>query len=1046
MNIYEEGTIEFIKAQHEKQKNIYKRLYEIGKSFNETLEVNELYDITVNFANRELNFEKCLVFEHNENNGWFKVVNSIGYESKMEQSILKIINLLLTGEVVEYLRVTNEPIVHLESKPDVKVAALAKSLFLSEAYFELFGGDVNMPHGLVVVGNGLNDKSDFTNLQQDDMTRLALGNFISQFSNTINNIIFYDAYENEKKFLENNILKRTKELNEQKNSFETIYKTTKDGIAILDTQTTAFLDVNQAFADITGYSQHELYKTSCLKLTFDKDKEKSKEAMVQVLEYGFITNFIKDCKTKDGFITINMSVTLMEDGKRVLVSAKDITEQNKLEKKLRDAKKIAEESTKAKSEFLANMSHEIRTPMNGIIGMSHLALQTPLSEKQTNYLQKIDSSAKSLLGIINDILDFSKIEAGKLSIENIEFDMYKLIDNVVNIIEFKAHEKNLEIVVSYDMSVCKNFYGDSLRIGQVLTNLLGNSVKFTKRGEIGIYIKKVSQGRFRFEVKDTGIGIEEDAQAKLFKSFSQADGSTTRKYGGTGLGLSISKQLVELMGGEIWVESKLNVGSSFIFDIDIQERSQEKPFTIFQGKKVLIVDDNESWHVILGAVLEMFGIEVEHAYGGHEAIALDKNVNSCYDLILMDWNMPDMDGIETTKLLSNNCIEGKQSPTVIMVSSFKQDSIVEMARGVGIDIFLQKPINPSLLNNILSGIFLEDVNPEYYVSVQKKTLKNDVNGLNGSKILLVEDNSTNQEIILGLLEYSGIEIVVANNGVEAIERFEENDFELILMDLQMPIMDGYEATKIIRKNDKKIPIIALTANAMKEDMQRTQAAGMNEHLNKPIDVEKLYATLLKYLGAKIPEVLSNTTDESSALEFKFISLDSALGLKYMAGNEKLYMKILKDFYSKYKNFDLGLLEEDEFKRAIHTLKGLSANIGATELNKVATVLDETHDKSYLAALGLELRKVLDELSSFASNDVKDDDNHKKIASQEKIEEFYYNLTEALKTSRPKTCEPIIKEIELYSMPFIQTQRFDAIKKLVKKYKFKEALNLINQRV
>jgi len=708
-------------------------------------------------------------------------------------------------------------------------------------------------------------------------------------------------------------------------------------------------------------------------------------------------------------------------------------------KELEIAKIKAEESTKSKSEFLANMSHEIRTPMNGILGMSHLTLRTSLNDKQKNYIQKIDNSAKILLSIINDILDFSKIEAGKLTIEKVDFDLFKTVENVVSVIEFKLHEKNLEFIVGYDTNIGKRFYGDNLRLSQILTNLLGNAVKFTQEGEIGLYISKVSLNRYRFEIKDTGIGLTQEHKLKLFESFSQADGSTTRKYGGTGLGLTISKQLVELMNGKIWVESEYGVGSAFIFEIELEEKNEIRKYNIFPDKRVLVVDDNETWQEVLENILGMFNIKVHGVKSGTEAIEHIRKGNIDYDLILMDWNMPQLDGIETTKIISEE-YKDKKPPTVIMVSSFKQESIVQLAKEVGIKLFLQKPINPSLLNDILSDIFLEDFKIEH---LNEEVLnKNQVQPLSfiGRPILLVEDNTINQEIVIGLLEQSELVIDVASNGQEAVDMFKENinKYQLILMDIQMPIMDGYEATKQIKEINKDIPIIALTANAMKEDIEKTKAMGMQDHLNKPIEVEKLYTTLLKYIS------IDKNVKEKKTIEipdFKYI--DTAKGLIHLGNNRELYLKVLNSFYVDYKNFTIDNLEEEEQKRALHTLKGLSCNIGAMCLNKIVQEVEIKNNEALNIQFYEEINKVMEELGQL-NFFYKLPSKHKVIVAKAKKKELFEKVKKTLQTKRPKNIKITMEELEKYQFLQEEENNLNIIKQHIENFDFQKALDLIEQ--
>jgi CheY-like chemotaxis protein len=523
--------------------------------------------------------------------------------------------------------------------------------------------------------------------------------------------------------------------------------------------------------------------------------------------------------------------------------------------------------------------------------------------KQYDYLKKVDISAKSLLGIINDILDFSKIEAGKLDMESVDFQLEDTLDNISTLVGIKTQEKGLELLFKIDPSVPTALVGDPLRLGQILINLSNNAVKFTDSGEIVVsteLIKKdEDQATLKFSVQDTGIGMTEEQAAKLFQPFSQADTSTTRKYGGTGLGLTISKRLAEMMGGEIWVESEQGRGSTFSFTANFglgkeKAKKQYKPASELRGMKVLVVDDNATSRDILQEMLESFSFEVTVVASGPEGITEleSANADKPFELVVMDWKMPGMDGIEASKRIKEHGGLNK-IPAIVLVTAYGREEVMRQAEEVGLEGFLLKPVSPSMLFDAIMQAFGEAV-PE--------TRR------------LVEDNEINQQVAREILEGAGLKITLADDGQEAVNAVKENEYDAVLMDVQMPVMDGYAATREIRKDKhfKDLPIIAMTAHAMAGDEDKSLEAGMNGHVAKPIDPDQLFSTLQKWIkpGEKRIQVEQSEAPAKQTEPDKAVptedelpeslpGFDLADGLSRLQGNKKLYRKLLLSFATDY---------------------------------------------------------------------------------------------------------------------------------------------------
>ncbi|MFQ3196268.1 MAG: signal transduction histidine kinase/HPt (histidine-containing phosphotransfer) domain-containing protein, partial [Colwellia sp.] len=646
-----------------------------------------------------------------------------------------------------------------------------------------------------------------------------------------------------------------------------------------------------------------------------------------------------------------------------------------LEQKVAERTVELEHAMQAKGEFLAKMSHEIRTPMNAIIGLGYLTLKTDLDPHQKDLIGKTQDASQALLGLINDILDFSKIEAGKMSVESVTMNMGGLIKKTNNICALRAHAKNLELIVKVHSDVPTHIKSDPIRLQQILVNLVSNAIKFTDQGhiliEVGLAKQPLtkdddSQLTLEFSVSDTGIGLETATMNNLFQSFTQADSSITRKFGGTGLGLSICKELSGLMGGEVWVESTLGEGSKFSFNIVCEKSdlpvSKLENIDAIKGLNILVVDDNELCLNVITELLQEFHCEitaVESAETALELLATAKSNDESYDLVITDWRMPNMDGIAFAKAIQDdkNLYDVR---AVLMVTAFDKNDAMPLASSAGIDGFLEKPVNATVLLEAMMDALKIDLDEDFY-SMKNASLMD----FSSTDILLVEDNELNQQVVLGFLEDTKAKVDVASNGLIALEKLANKNYDLVLMDIQMPEMDGVTATQEIRKQARfnALPIIAMTAHAMPDELNKCLEVGMNEYFTKPIDPNALFSLMAKYLSDKINGVQNQNdhcTEKSSDIAelvieppsetlmeriTKLTCLDSKKALLAMGGRQHIYEKLVIDFYKSTKGLPMELEQAyqdkdfDTLYRLAHSLKSNAAYIGAYYLADVSAELE-----------------------------------------------------------------------------------------------------------
>lgn len=683
------------------------------------------------------------------------------------------------------------------------------------------------------------------------------------------------------------------------------------------------------------------------------------------------------------------SVPLYDSDKNIigiLGSYYDVSRIKAYAAEMETAKELAEQANIAKGEFLANMSHEIRTPINAIVGMANLCLKTQLNEKQKRYVKVIDSSSKALLGVINDILDFSKIEAGKLSIENIPFDLEDVLETLADMFAYRAYDKDLEFIINLPASIPTLLVGDPLRLNQVLVNLVSNAIKFTDDGEINVAVTLLDQREdkvwLRISVTDTGIGMDEEQRANLFKAFTQADTSTTRKYGGTGLGLAISRRLIHLMpNGDIGVISAQDHGSTFYIELALplqqgQDSSHHQTLLKrLQHTRILAIDDNLSTREMLYELLRSYDMDVRVCRTAEQAVTILQQAaetNEPYDLTLVDWRLPGMDGLEFCQYVRDNFAPANQPKLILATGSYAEE-LNERALQMGVTDFITKPYTAAALARVItssmqgSKAVLSQVNSRTQIPEQ----------LHRAPLLVVEDNEINQQVAREILQSHGFTVDIAEHGGIALEKVQQRPYALVLMDIQMPVMDGYKATQAIRHlfSYKQLPIIAMTANAMSGDAEKSLAAGMQGHIPKPIDELQLLNMILKWC---VPGPYAQTDGDSSTaaaerpqpapstIKYPTVKgIDFATALARLQHNVPLYTQLIEHLVTEYQQSALKVADfisrgqQDSARRFFHSLKGAAGNLGLTSLQKHAELLEQ-----YMAAG--EIDKVADQITKVDS--------------------------------------------------------------------------------
>ncbi|SFM30399.1 PAS domain S-box-containing protein [Ectothiorhodospira mobilis] len=762
--------------------------------------------------------------------------------------------------------------------------------------------------------------------------------------------------------------RRSEEILQQRETlFRGLFELSPVGMAMNDLETGAFLDFNSALLEPSGYTAKEFRALSYWDLTPECYFPQEQEQLRQLQETGRYGPFEKEYIRKDGSrYPVLLNGFIMTDpatGKVVVWSViQDISERKRAEQEMRQAKETAEQANQAKSEFLANMSHEIRTPLTAVIGMSERLLETDLTPAQRDLTGKIHGSSRLLLGILNDILDYSRIEANRLELEPHPFPLQDLLDQLKTLFSTEAERKGLELIFRVAPCVPGRWFADSLRLGQILTNLIGNAIKFTEAGHVLVEIDCLEEEggpgghrHLHFEVTDTGMGMSPEQVARLFRAFSQADTSTTRRYGGSGLGLVISRRLVEAMGGRLELESTPGLGSRFFFDLTLRaEAGEEPPLQGIPGGHVLVADDHAMARLVLRDLLESARFRVAEAESGREAVdrvEAAARAGRPFDFVLLDWRMPgEMDGLQALKHLRQRYRRGAlpgKPPHMLMVSAHAREELPEALRGeVG---FLSKPVTASGLFDALMEI-TGGMDP-----ARTGMEPGRIPDLSGRSILVAEDNALNREVVAHLLERTGVGFTLVHDGAQAVEEVEKGRFDLVLMDLQMPVMDGFEATRRIRVGHPDLPVIALSAAVMASHREQARAAGIDAHLGKPIDTPVFYDTLRQWVPPRketdAPEARRTgrvpTPSPSDVLPDHLEGFDLARGLR-LADRDPVFQRTLlrrfalqlsSEFAHLGEALRHGSPEDAALRRRVHTLKGLAGTVGAVDIAHIATNAD-----------------------------------------------------------------------------------------------------------